>query len=229
MLCRVCGEDELQPLWADCAPDPERGNWWRCLCCGSDSSDSDYNTLPYDGDYRQHIVRETGSLQAAVEALQSNIDLFEKHAPGCPDRTFLDIGCLEGAALIAMADKKWSVHGFDVMAEAKVGTHCTVAPKFLASLFPRRYSAIMAREVIEHVPDWRSLFSEVHAALLVRGLFQLQTPRPWTSPHLIPYQKWHLQIFAPAVIRYWLERFGMEVQEYKQWPMGQCWLSRRLV
>jgi 2-polyprenyl-3-methyl-5-hydroxy-6-metoxy-1,4-benzoquinol methylase len=229
MICRVCNENELQPLWSDCAPDPERGNWWRCLACGSDSSDSDYNTLPYDGDYRQHIVRMTGSIENAVAALQSNVDLFELHSGGCPDRTFLDVGCLEGAAMMGMAAKGWSVHGFDVMAEAQVGSHVTIAPKFRASLFPRRYSAILAREVIEHVPDWRALFSEIHATLLVKGLFQLQTPRPWLRPDKIPYQKWHLQIFAPQVIRYWLERFGLEVLECKLWDMGQCWLTRRLV
>lgn len=233
MRCRVCFESELEPLWVG-RIDPIHGCWHRCLCCGSDTSNTEYDTIraKYNSDYMTHNMHDLGGMDVCIKALEANVQWFQDHRRGCPDFSFLDIGCAEGAALRGMAALGWAVHGFDIDESARSlsppGQHITVAPAFAASLFPQRFSAVLCREVIEHVPDWRMLLSECWQVMRPNGIFQLQTPRPWTEFHQIPYQVFHLQLFAPAVLRYELERRGFEVIDHRLWPMGQGWVCRRI-
>lgn len=223
MRCRVCHEAELVPLWPATA---ERGEWSRCLACGSDTSAADYAALrgEYDAAYLAHLAELLGGVGGCAAALSPNADWF---GPPAGDGTFLDVGCLEGGGLRAMADRGWSVHGFDVIPEARTGDHVTVADRFRAGLFPRRYRAVLCREVIEHVPDWRGLLGELFAATQPEGLCQVQTPRPWSEPDPRPYQRWHLQVFAPFVLRQQLGAAGFDVIGQLLWPAGQAYLCRR--
>jgi len=223
MSCRVCHEPgEMVSLWTAV----DGSVWRRCLACGSDSSDVSYGDIKheYDEKYLRHILDQSVDLAGCAFQVTTNANWF-----GAPsgDKTFLDVGCLEGGALKAMADRGWSVHGFDVIPQAKTGDHITVSDRFHASLFPRRYQAVLCREVIEHVPDWRSMLGELLAVTAPGGIFQLQTPRPWTEPSTIGYQRFHLQLFSPFTIRYWLGTVGFEIIESLLWPEGQAWLCRR--
>lgn len=220
MRCRVCFETDLSPLFLAV----DGSSWHRCLCCGSDTSDAGYASTEYNSTYLTHLSDQLGGLDGCAAALAQNADWFGEPSG---DRTFLDVGCLEGGALKAMADRGWSVHGFDVIPEAKTGSHVTVAPTFAASLFPRQYRTILCREVIEHVAEWRGLLSELAAALQLGGLIQVQTPRPWYSLNPIPYQRYHMQLFSPMALRYWLNTVGLEIIELRLWEMGQAFLCRR--
>lgn len=231
MRCRVCGQDGLSLLFTSCGEDEQRSVWLRCFACGCDSSTTDYAVLNYDSSYSGHLVSALGGLEACVEAMRGNLDWFDDYKDTVKGRAFLDIGCLEGSGLRGMAQRGWSVHGFDVCPAAKTwsppGDHVTVAPALSASLFPQRYDAVMAREVLEHVPDWRGFLAECHALTARDGLFQLQTPRPGECPAPEPYQRWHLQLFTPFVLCSWLERLGFTVIETRLWPLGQVHLCRR--
>ncbi len=228
MRCKCCGEDALRPLWAD----KDGGPWHRCLACGSDSAERNYADVReiYNDAYLEHSLKSAGgTLEDCVAAMATNLDWFGHHAERCPNRDFLDIGCLEGAGLTGMAARGWSVHGFDVTKPPYYGPHVTVAPNFHAGLFPQQYSAVLCREVIEHVEGWRQLVTDAFAVTARGGLFQLQTPRPWHEPDPIPYQLAHLQVFAPMVLRYWLEHVGFTVADYRLWDKGQAWMCRREV
>lgn len=230
MRCRVCGEGELIEHPGQDRPD----RWRRCLFCGSDSNELEYDYETYYAGGIPEAFAMTGgvTLPDRIELLRCNLEWFQDHRGGCPDNSFLDVGCAEGAALTGMADRGWSVHGFDVFEPSYRGPHVTVAPAFApafaASLFRQRFAAVLCREVIEHVPGWRAMVGELYAATAGGGLLQLQTPRPCaTLESLIVYQPSHLQIIAPAVLRYWLERTGFDVIDYRLWPCGQAWICRR--
>jgi 2-polyprenyl-3-methyl-5-hydroxy-6-metoxy-1,4-benzoquinol methylase len=234
MICKVCSEDQLRLLFRgeQCVhpkghPCPDV---YRCLACGSDSLANTYDEVRglYDAAYIRHNLDDIGQ-DGCLEAIRSNVEWFRDYKPRAPGRDFLDIGCIEGTALIAMERDGWSVHGFDVIPQAYLGEHTTICTSgFRAGLFPQRYDAILCREVLEHVPDWRQLLAEIHQALDPGGLLQLQTPRPWDVPLWIPYQQTHLQIFAPLVLCYWLERIGFAICDYRFWDAGQCWMAQKL-
>lgn len=234
--CRVCDADELWPLWAAYGPDVDRGEWSRCLWCGSDSSDTPLGQTMHfylNDDYCGSNLRAVnGDYERLVVEMTENVKLFERHKCLCPDRTFLDVGCLEGSGLTAMSRAGWAVHGFDVIPAAKdyspPGEHVTVAPRFAAELFPRKHSAVLCREVIEHVPIWISLLAEMIDATHVGGLIQIQTPRPYPWPDSIPYQNKHLQLFSPLALRTEVERMDLEVLEHKTWDRGQVILARKV-
>lgn len=224
MRCRVCFENEAAPLFKDL----EGGEWYRCLCCGSDTSDWPYSARLYDDQYVSHNLVTNDGMAGCIEQVRSNAEWFGHYKVKVRKYDFLDVGHLEGSMLTAMADSGWSVHGFDVIPAAYLGPHTTIAPQFRASVLPQQYDAVNCREVIEHVPDWRRMLQELHAVIAPGGLLQLQTPRPSVNPDHTPYQKYHLQIFAPSMIRYWLERLGFEVHDYRFWDLGQAWMCQKV-
>lgn len=233
--CKVCGTDELRLQFRgeEChhPKAPPCPDVYRCLFCGSDSLDNSYEQVRavYSESYLRHNLEDLGGYEACMEALRSNVEWFRDYKPRSPGQDFIDIGFLEGAALTAMQNDGWRVHGFEVIPQAYLGAHTTISTTgFNAGLFPQRYHAALAREVIEHVPDWRQFLAEVHAVLVRGGLFQLQTPRPWHEPLWIPYQQAHLQILSPGMVRYWAERVGFSVLDFRLWDAGQCWMLQRV-
>lgn len=184
----------------------------------------------YARDYLQSNKEKLG-WEGCLREVSTNADWFQdyRHYNGVPAaKDFLDVGHAEGAMLTAMQDRGWSVHGFDVSPDAHLGPHTTIAPHFQASLFPQRYAAVNCREVIEHVENWRQLLVEMYTALHRGGLLQVQTPRPWATPHPIPYQVGHLQVFTPIVLRYWLERLGFAVLDFQLYEAGQRWMCQKV-
>jgi 2-polyprenyl-3-methyl-5-hydroxy-6-metoxy-1,4-benzoquinol methylase len=223
MRCRVCQSEDLAQLWE------MGGCWFRCICCGSDSSDNTWESVAAEyasAAYQQHIVTQLGSIEAAEGALRSNVEWFHDHRDKCVGRDFLDVGHNDGASLTAMQADGWSVHGFDINPAANLGPHTTIAPRFSALLFARRYDAVLCREVIEHIPGWRAMLLECVRATADRGLFQVQTPRPTRTPNPIGYQRYHLQLFSPLALRSELERAGFQIVDVRLWEAGQAWLCR---
>ncbi len=224
MICRVCGQNDSSPLWADL----DGYQWRRCLYCGSDSSTSVYADIAhlYDEAYLWHTLHTArDDWPRLVEEMNGNCAWFARFTS--PERTFLDIGCCEGAGMAAMQARGWAVHGFDVIAGAKTGTHVTIASEFRANLFDRQYGAVMTREVIEHVPDWAGFLRECFSALLPGGFFQVQTPRPVREFHGQVYYWGHLQVFAPLALRLELERAGFTIVGHESWERGQLWMCRK--
>lgn len=223
--CRVCKSLYTHFLYPDTS-DSKRGNWWRCLSCGCDSSDSVYDELLpryLDPKYHSHAVDELGSFEKAVECMTTNLDLFGKPFGAC---RFLDVGASEAAGMEGMERRGWLVHGWDIV-DIPSRRPVKFSPAFTANAFDVQFDAILCREVIEHAPDWQALIAEMLAALAPGGLLQIQTPHPWHEPDPLPYQDYHLQIFAPAFLCSWVERFDVEIENLLTWPRGWCAVFRK--
>ena len=206
----------------------ELGPWMRCRDCGCDVSPFTYDEVSrmYDQKYLEHQLQLAGGIDGQVRELTTNLDLFDKYRHLTPNRDFLDVGCCEGGALKGMQDRGWSVHGFDVFTPPYAGPHTTIAPHFHRRLFPRQYSAVLCREVWEHVDDPLAFLEELKAVTLPGGLLQLQTPKPIDRFHGGPYQPAHLWLGAPAAVQSHLARAGLTILENLQWDLGQAYLCR---
>lgn len=239
MKCRVCESADLVPLNvpADRFPAGRAGGpWWRCLVCGSDSSELTYaevRDIYGTASYRELIAEATNGDRAAfLKTFHTNVDWFRAHRHLAPDNTFLDVGHHDGAMLELMQADGWSVHGFDVCESLRLGTHTTIAPRFHHGLFPRRYAAVHCREVLEHVEDARSLIRELVLATMPGGLVQVQTPRPYwplvgmSQTLHVCYQREHLQLISPARLELELRLVGLTVLDRMIWDGGQAWLCR---
>jgi hypothetical protein len=225
-FCRVCGSSRLAPLWKDWG-----GNLWRrCTACGSDSSEATYPADHYTEKYLTDSLAKTGGLDAAKEQVRSNIEWLDHYKDKCGGLDFLDVGCLEGAALMVAGEHGWRVHGFDVMPAAAQPGCTTIHPYFAASLFPQLYHAILCKDVLEHVEGWRGFMSELTAVTHRNGIVQLQTPRPMDEPSTTCYQPAHLFIIAPAELERAVRDLGFTILDRRQWdgtetgPAGQALL-----
>jgi hypothetical protein len=224
--CRLCRSPDLAPVPFE----TPGGQWWfRCAACGSDSAEHGYPEGKYTPDYERSEVELTGGHEARTAEIASNLDWFGHHAEGLPNKDFLDVGCCDGAGLRGMADRGWGVHGFDVFPPSYLGPHVTVAPFFHRFLFPLRYSAILCREVFEHVQCPVHFLVELHGAAVPGGLVQVQTPRPWHEFHGIPYQRAHLHLASPEQLKRMLHAAMLDVIDERLWDMGQAYLCRARV
>lgn len=223
--CRACAEAVIYPLWQD----HEGSLWFRCTFCGSDSSNHCYNDTRkmYTAEY---INTHHGghSPEYLMEQLHTNLSWFTdwkvKEDVG---KCFLDVGCCEGSAMKGMQERGYSVHGFDVIPEAAQPGCTTIASSFSAGLFPQKYHAVLCREVIEHVDTPLQFLTELANVTAKGGFLQLQTPRPTESINPIGYQAAHICLLSPIFIRYWLERLGFEVKDYRLWAQGQAWMCKK--
>lgn len=221
--CRVCHSTDTAPLPFE-VPANE-GRWVRCAACGSDTNSFDYDPGGYGNDYAGRHRAHIGGPEAARREVSSNCEWFGHHHT-LTGNDFLDVGCADGAALGYMAVLGWSVHGFDVAPPDYGGPHVTVAPAFNRWLFPRRYDAVMCREVLEHVECPRLLLAELHGVTLPGGLVQVQTPKPCERFYGHIYQSPHLFIASVPQLLRMLDEALLDVVESREWDSGQAHLCR---
>lgn len=230
MRCRICDGNEFLPLWTD----TDGYDWRSCLLCGSHVSTTQYWASSYTDEYLTVSLEHTGGMDAAREQVRSLIEWFDHHRGECPTRDFLDVGCLEGAALDVAQEHDWSVHGFDVIPAAARPGCTTIHPYFAAGLFPQQYSAVMCKDVFEHVEGPRAFLSELAAVTARNGLLMIQTPRPMAYCHPHAYQKSHLFIIAPPALELAVTALGFRVIDKRTWagtdsgPAGQALLCRKV-
>lgn len=225
--CKVCGEYGPRFLWHGV----DGAAWFRCSLCHSDSSSDTWDDVKghYNAQYLQHNLKACeGQREKLAESQRSNLDWFDHF--GTPvARTFLDVGCNEGCALDSMEARGWAVRGFDVNPAAGMSPRVVIGDQLKASLFDgQQFGAIMLREVIEHIPDWRDALREAGKLLLPGGLLQVQTPRPVETNHELPYCHDHLHLFDPYVLKTEIERLGCEIVQKLIWDLGQLWIGRKL-
>jgi SAM-dependent methyltransferase len=221
--CRVC-KHPAQPIERKLG-----GPWFACPKCGSHSSAGP--VTKYGAEYHEKYVQEFGrGLDHNLDQMRANLDWFVDHQVGCKDRTFLDIGSADGASLVGMSRRGWHPHGFDINPASAGQTEypTTIAAVFNAAHVPQ-FSAILCREVIEHVPDWEDLLLQISRATKHGGLVQIQTPLPGLD-HPNVYQADHLQLFAPGILEDRLRKLDFTIIESRQWTevqQGQAFLARK--
>jgi 2-polyprenyl-3-methyl-5-hydroxy-6-metoxy-1,4-benzoquinol methylase len=234
MRCRFCAGQDLQWLIHDVL-----ASFYRCRNCGCDSSDRQYDDVKHTyfaSDYVACHERFGTRFDDLLVHCSTNIDTL--NAATVPEKSVLDVGCLEGAAMKRLTTDGWDVWGFDVIPEvpllvsASTGVpvgNFRVAPEFTASLFPKQFGAILSREVIEHVPDVRSHMKELLAATLPGGVIQIQTPRP-CDPQLgksVVYQDAHLLLMTPDALQMLLREHGLVVETSLIWDRGHYYQARK--
>ena len=226
--CRACGSADLGPL-----PFPvplHRGAWLRCATCGSDSNNLPYIAEHYTPTLSEIAERDGGGDAKMREQVKYNVDLLEGCRGELPDNTFLDVGCCDGAAMRELGDRGWATHGFDVFMPPWGDTDLvTVGPNLNRWQFPRRYSAVMCREVLEHVDHPQGLLHELHACALPGGIVQVQTPSPlsaWTVEWV--YIPGHLCIFSPGMLKRMMTAARLEMLFEYHWDGGQVYVTRAL-
>lgn len=219
--CRVCKHANLTLKFTL----NKEGDWYSCANCCSDTASHDYDPASYDKEYLDKHHGLAGGIDAVERTMQTNLEWWQYFTP--PAKTFLDVGCAEGAALRGMHRRGWRVWGWDVCNGTDGTWDVRVNPAFQASQFPHEFGAIACREVIEHVPGPTVLLEQLHQALLPNGLLQIQTPRPMATPDPIPYQRPHLQIFSPEAMAHALHHARFRVLDRLLWPQGQAWIARK--
>lgn len=226
--CRACSEEALHPLWQDTAG----GHWFRCVACGCDSASRCYaNTQHLYQD--SYILAHTSHIgeEKLIQEIRPNLDWFvDWKVKEDVGKDFLDVGCCDGIGMKGMAERGYSVHGFDVIPGAARPGCTTIAPHFQANLFPQQYHAVLCREVIEHIDIPMQFLTELASVTAKGGFLQLQTPRPSVAFNPIGYQEAHICLLSPHWLRYWLERLGFEIKDYRLWdnPAGQAWMCKKL-
>lgn len=210
---------------------PPCPKWMRCRTCESDTADCEYDVAFYSNNFSERCTALSGGIERCREQVRGNAEWFNRFADSALSRTFLDVGCGDGAMLDVMQDHGWAVHGWDVSAPHYFGPHVTVSSVFAADLFPIRYAAINCREVIEHCPDPARLLEEVRRACLPGGLVQVQTPVPCDRLDLCVYSSGHLFVASVERMKSMLANSGLEVIEELHWggdrQPGQAYLCRR--
>lgn len=226
MNCRVCGHHETHPVPFELPPNEPA--FVRCVACCSDSSPLSYGDVKhfYSTEHNVRHRQSGGGADMMRRHCSFNTDWLLRH-PNPVRKTFLDVGSCDGSALDNMAAGGWTVQGFDVVPPDFTHHRVTVASEFRAGLFPEPFGAVLCREVIEHVPDPHGLLRELVLATESGGLLEIQTPRPMSEWHPIPYQTPHLQILSPGRLIDMIQGAGLKILDKRIWPQGQAWLCRK--
>lgn len=234
MICRLCMNCELGPMPFS---HPDIGeHWLACGKCGSHCSMLPYDPGIYTPAYEKSEVAATGGIEACRQQVSSNCDWYKHYADAHLPKDFLDVGTGDGAALNVMQDREgYSVHGFETYVPSYNGSHITVGKDFNRWLFPQRYTAVLCREVIEHVADPLRLLNELRAVTEFRGLVQIQTPTPIPNltaaaesrlPISAGYQRAHLNLISPNQLQLMIESVRFRIVDKRFWPGGQAYLCR---
>lgn len=220
MRCKLCdGPTSPVPF-----PVPvEEGEWSRCQRCGSDSASHGYDIGIY-------TARDEYGKYIGMDDHEKNKDGFrwieEWIAAYTPGRDLLDVGCWSGAALDLFASRGWSVHGFDVSRPPYHGPHVTVAPSFNRWLFPQRYSAVLAAEVLEHVPAPDLLLHELHGVTVPNGIVCVTTPFPRIGFTNKVYGRHHLFLASEHRFRHMLSAAMLDVLDFRTHEFSMSALCR---
>lgn len=234
--CRMCGGNtQLAPIhdvWTEAGY-----RFWKCLDCGSETSDRSYTPADYVSVNRdEYFIECLGSWEAVLRELNTNVWLFEKNTD-LKAKLFLDVGYHDGAMLQRMREQGCICFGFDVLDNKsdkiaeRAGIECeslfhgnSLDETPLSELI---FDLIQCREVIEHVHDPARLMRQMSRLLASGGLLQVQTPTPCGIDSRIPYQIQHLTLIAPKMLRALGLSCGLEIVETMYWPHGQCVIFRK--
>jgi len=140
---------------------------------------------------------------------------------GKPGRA-LDVGCAGGDFLMTLRDAGWQAEGVELMPEpaavAKSRGFEVADGTLEAAAFPaKRFDAVFASMVLEHLHEPRETLAEIHRVLEADGWFV------FTVPNFACWERWffgsywrglelprHLQHYSPVRLQQLLDEFGFD-------------------
>lgn len=170
-----------------------------------------------------HLPRWIEYEDGAVARAESRTALIEQYEP-VEGKDILEIGCQNGAWLIALALAGANAVGIDVVEpavkaasiragcwdasiDARVGDACKL------DFDDNSFDIIASSDVIEHVPDKSAMVSEVMRVLRPGGLAVISAPVRFSVKHFRSdphYQHAGVSIWPAPLIAWYLKRFRNE-------------------
>lgn len=129
--------------------------------------------------YNDYLLWEKFIKKTAIKRLK----LIEKYTNSIGN--LLEIGCATGYFLEMALQRGWKVKGIEIsqwaanIAMKKLGGNCIInssIEKAINSLENKKYDAIVAWDVIEHLSDPQNILKKICQLLTPNGLFAITTP-----------------------------------------------------
>lgn len=204
----------------------EQIEFWQCSRCGLEFAN------PLRSWRDAHYPEEKHSL-----GFDQHLAL--KLLAGAPPRRILEIGCADGQFLERAALQGHETVGIDfseqdVIAARRRGVdavHINIS-EFGAHAFDAKFDVLALFQVIEHLTDPNRLFdtivelAEAGALLLLGCPSNLRYTRTYSHPERLgrsdfwDYPPQHLSRWTPESLRYFLRRFGFEIDEIVYEPLS---------
>jgi len=177
----------------------------------------------------------------AVESATQRLDLFTGHLDLDGARV-LDVGCQNGAGLVALALAGARPAGIDVdelgieAARHRTAAYGVEAQVEFASAADlpfenERFDLVMSSCVIEHVPDKTAMVDECVRVLAPGGLLYLSAPARFSVVHLTHdphYQHRGVSVLPGGAARWWVTRVRGETEYDVETLPTQRWLRRAM-
>jgi len=207
-----------------------------CSCCGLVLVNSRLKSDAIDALYDEEYFRG-GGFDASVDYVQeveqgcsgSEIRAFNRISSIIPEASsVLEVGPGMGLLLKKMQDAGHYVQGLDisdfVVEElSNQGIEMLRGDLRHASIPAKSYDAVIAIEVIEHLPDPMSFFKEVRRILKPSGLFYFETGDITCEEAIHKGAAWdyimpegHLYYFSPKTIHSYCRKVGLSAL-YPAW------------
>jgi len=238
--CNLCGSNNYEIVYKVATPEnltkPETGykitEWniekpkkiLKCNGCGLIFAEQDKNLRYYADKYitmvdKEYVKEEKGRRRASIKILEK----IEKVKKG---GKLLDIGCANGFFLDEARRRGWEVDGIEVSSwaveYARKKLNLNVREGFIEKeLFPDDFfDVIVMLDVLEHLPDPKSVLIEARRILKGDGILYISTPNISSLVSKILRAKWwginkfHLYYFSKHTFEKMLDACGFKVKGY---------------
>ncbi len=241
--CLVCGSARLLPLGMAYEFRGRRFPAVRCHECGMrflavqpapEAFAELYGAEYFETDFRCGRSDAHSFAEAAFRA--ENAGLLDEFAKLGPPGRLLEVGSASGWLLRHAAERGWQARGVELSGEAVAHSRSIGAEVFhgdlLAAQFPAAsFDLIYLGDVLEHVPDCRSVMAEVARLLAPGGQLYLRGPITTNSlarrlalaamaatgrTIVLREPPYHLWEFTPASLRRLVADCGLELVAMRQ-------------
>lgn len=204
-VCVACGSSEARPLGVkhsftivSCR---------RCSTIYTPYSPWYSSEFYYETYYNAELATPPAFVQQRLKEVTAKFSRYRQ------TNRLLDIACGAGSLLLAARENGWNAHGLDVSANAVKHVRQLGFEAFQGELhearFPSGYfDVITAAELLEHLPDPRTLLQEIARVLRPGGLFWTTTPHARGLSGRVLRLNWrciwppeHLQLFSAGGLK----------------------------
>jgi ubiquinone/menaquinone biosynthesis C-methylase UbiE len=210
--CAACGSSDAQPLG-------EKNGLAVVACRKCSSVYTPYSPwysseFYYETYYNEEVLSPPPFVQTRLEEITSGFARYRQA------NRLLDVGCGAGNLLLAARKNGWDAQGLDVSPNAakhvrKLGFEVFQGELRAANFPSGHFDVVTAAEFLEHLPEPRSLLTEVARVLRPGGLFWTTTPHARGLSARVLGVKWrciwppeHLQLFSAKGLKSLMREVG---------------------